>query len=117
MRGDVVGDGTQVLFDRGVLGVVVVALAWVVWWLLRREAKRADAAQAQNDALNTKIRDDVLPAVLNAGAQYANVTAAMQQAAVTAATQNAAVTTLLAKVADVLPEVAAALRDHDRGRR
>jgi hypothetical protein len=75
MRDDVVADGTTVLFDRGVLGVVVVALAWVVWWLLRREAKRADAAQAQNDALNARVRDDVLP------------------------------------------DVAAALRDYDRGRR
>jgi hypothetical protein len=99
MRDDVVADGTTVLFDRGVLGVVVVALAWVVWWLLRREAKRADAAQAQNDALNARIRDDVLPAVLNA------------------ATQHAAVTALLTRVGELLPDVAAALRDYDRGRR
>jgi hypothetical protein len=99
MRDDVVADGTTVLFDRGVLGVVVVALAWVVWWLLRREAKRADAAQAQNDALNARVRDDVLPAVLNAATQYAAVTA------------------LLTRVGELLPDVAAALRDYDRGRR
>lgn len=99
MAADVFGDSTQVLIDRGVLGVVVIALSFVAWWLLRREAARADAAQKQVDDLNARIRDDVLPAVL------------------AAATQHAAVTTLLTKVGELLPDVASALRDYDRGRR
>lgn len=103
MSSDVVGEGTSVLFDRGVLGVAVVALAAVAWWLLRREAARADAAQAQVEQLNKAIRDDVLPAVLKA------------------AEGHAAVTALLVKVGELLPDVATALRDydrdHERGRR
>lgn len=95
-----VPDGVaSTLLDRGVLGVCVLVLGGLAWWLIRREAARADAAVAQVDELNKRIRDDILPAVLNA------------------ATQHAAVTALLTRVGELLPDVASALRDYDRGRR
>lgn len=84
------------LIDRGVLGVCVFVLGALAWWLIRREAARADAALEQVADLNKSIRDDVLPAVLKA------------------AETHAAVTQLLVKVGELLPDVASALRDFDR---
>jgi hypothetical protein len=94
-----VPDGVaSTLLDRGVLGVCVLVLGALAWWLIRREAARADAAQRQVNDLNLRIRDDLLPAVLRA-----------QEA-------HTAVTQLLVRVGELLPDVASALRDYDRDR-
>jgi hypothetical protein len=74
----------------------VLVLGALAWWLIRREAARADAALQQVKDLNQAIRDDVLPAVLRA------------------AEAHAAVTQLLVKVGELLPDVASALRDFER---
>lgn len=92
------GDVAQTFLDRGVLGACVLVLGVLAWWLIRREAARADAAQAQVTDLNKVIRDELLPAVLKA------------------AETHAAVTSLLVKVGELLPDVASALRDYDRDR-
>jgi hypothetical protein len=87
---------TSTLLDRGVLGVCVLVLGALAWWLIRREYARADEAQRQVTALHDTIRTDVVAALLRAN-------------------------DVLAKVAEILPDVASALRDHDqeryRGRR
>jgi ABC-type transporter Mla subunit MlaD len=79
------------LLDRGVLGACVLVLGALAWWLIRREAARADEAQRQVTALHDSIRTDVVAALIKAN-------------------------DVLAKVADTLPDVASALRDHDRDR-
>jgi hypothetical protein len=97
--GDALPDGVaSTLLDRGVLGVCVLVLGLLAWWLIRREAARADAAQAQVTELNQRIRDDLLPAVLKAAEQHATVTS------------------LLTRIGELLPDVAAALRDYERER-
>jgi hypothetical protein len=97
--GDALPDGVaSTLLDRGVLGVCVLVLGLLAWWLIRREAARADTAQAQVTELNQRIRDELLPAVLKAAEQHATVTS------------------LLTRIGDLLPDVAAALRDYERER-
>jgi hypothetical protein len=97
--GDALLDGVaSTLLDRGVLGVCVLVLGLLAWWLIRREAARADTAQAQVTELNQRIRDELLPAVLKAAEQHATVTS------------------LLTRIGDLLPDVAAALRDYERER-
>jgi hypothetical protein len=95
-----VPDGvSSILLDRGVLGVCVLVLGAFAWWLIRREAARADKADEQLAELNKSIRDDLLPEVVRA------------------AQQHAAVTALLTKIGELLPDVASALRGYDRGGR
>lgn len=96
---DPVGGVAALLLDRGPLGAAVLVLGALAWWLIRREAARADKADQQLAELNKSIRDDLLPEVIKA------------------AQQHAAVTALLTKVGELLPDVASALRDYDRGRR
>lgn len=88
-------DVTQTFLDRGVLGALVVVLLAVTWWFMRREAARTDEAQRQLTELHETIRTDVLAALIKATEASAT----------------------LAKVAELLPDVVSALRDHDRGRR
>jgi hypothetical protein len=76
------------LLDRGVLGACVLVLGALAWWLIRREAARADEAQRQVTALHDSIRTDVVAALIKANDV----------------------------LADILPDVASALRDHDRDR-
>jgi hypothetical protein len=85
----VAGGVAQTFLDRGVLGACVLVLAALAWWLIRREASRADEAQRQVTALHDSIRTDVVVALVKAN-------------------------DVLAKVAEILPDVASALRDHDR---
>jgi hypothetical protein len=82
---------TSTLLDQGILGVCVLVLGALAWWLIRREAARADEAQEQVSALHELIRTDVIAALIKAN-------------------------DVLAKVAEILPDVASALRDHDRDR-
>lgn len=96
---DPTGGVTAILLDRGVLGACVLILGALAWWLIRREAARADDAQEQLTELHGKIRDDVLPAVIRASDTQATVSQ------------------LLVKLSDILPDVVSALRDHNRGRR
>lgn len=97
--GGTLPDGVaSTLLDRGVLGACVLVLGALAWWLIRREAARADEAQRQVNALHETIRSDVLGALTKA------------------AEGQTAAAALLARVAEILPEVASALRDRDRDR-
>lgn len=97
---EAVPDGVaESLLRQGPLGACVLVLGALAWWLIRREAAGREAADQQVQELNAMIRDKLLPEVI------------------AAAQQHAAVTALLAKVGELLPDVASALRDYDRGRR
>jgi hypothetical protein len=56
--------GSDVLLQYGVLGLVVAALAPIVWWFIRRETERAARLEAENQRLNSRLQDDTLPALI-----------------------------------------------------
>ena len=61
MPGDV-----ESLSDYGALGVLVLLLLTLAITLLRREAARADRAEADYRALNATMQDRVIPALVTA---------------------------------------------------
>lgn len=103
---DPTADVAQVFLDRGVLGAVVLVLGLFAWWSIRRERSRADARDAEFQALLKNYTDEVVPALV-LGQDATNRTAAQAERT----------NELLTKVDSTLAVVLDELRRRDGDRR
>lgn len=62
------------LLQYGVLGLVVLALAWFAWTTIQRERRRAEDLDARLQALHESVRTEVVPAVTRATEALARIT-------------------------------------------
>ena len=59
-----VDPGSDTLLQYGVLGLVVLTLAPVLWWFIKREIDRSTRLEADVQRLNGRLQDDTLPALI-----------------------------------------------------
>jgi hypothetical protein len=65
---------TTSLLQYGVLGLVVLALAWFAWTTIQRERRRSEDLDARLQALHDSVRTEVVPAVTRATEALARIT-------------------------------------------
>lgn len=61
MTGEVV---TSELARAGILGVILIAVGSVAWWLIKRETARADRAEVALSELNREAREQMMKALI-----------------------------------------------------
>jgi len=77
---DVAASAADQLPQYGVLGLACLVLGWFSWSGVRRERLRADAAETDRTAMNTAMRDQVVPALIRSTDTTARATEVLAEA-------------------------------------
>jgi hypothetical protein len=76
-----VGDAlSRELLKNGLLGLALLAVAWLAYKLILRETARADRAEQQLAELNREVREKAIPALVDSARATTEATQATTEA-------------------------------------